>query len=139
MDSARHKITSVAETFPGFTKVLVNHGDRSDVIDLEDPSQTCESLPPVGQFTQVPGFGGLTASFQPIICDSDCYIYDSGSWNLVESLNSGRASAKAGQSPFDGQLWISGGFRPGTKLHQPAITLGFGDRKSPKAKIGLGS
>ena len=138
MDSARHKIPSMVETFQGFTKVLVNHGDRSDVIDLEDPSQTCESLPPVGQFTQVPGFGGLTASFQPIICDSDCYIYDRGSWNLVESLNSGRAKAKAGQSPFDGQLWISGGIPSGTKSRQAAILLKFGEQKRPSPQIGKG-
>ena len=66
----------------------------------------------VGDTSETRLFGGLTTAYAPMLCSFDggeCYVHSQRVWTLDETLNAGRIGAAACQSPFDGQLWISGG------------------------------
>ena len=103
-------------------------GSAPEVINYRNPSQACGRLPTLGASTTGRCFGGLTASLQPLLCGFDqgsCYVYDNGLWNLASSLNSGRLNAAASQSPFDGELWISGGTDPGKISKKPSHNIQY--------------
>ena len=94
------------------TKVLVCTQTGISVIDLEDSSSRCNNLPQTSGFG---GFGGLTNSNKPMLCNGDCWVFEEGIWNLLENYQVSRSDPAASQSPFDGQLWISGGQEQGQK------------------------
>ena len=75
------------------------------IIDLEDSSLKCDTLVPL----ETSRFGGLTETKRPLLCNQDCWIYEEGVWTLEEIYQPGLREVSASQSPFDGQLWISGG------------------------------
>ena len=55
-------------------------------------------------------YGGLKDSNIPMICTDYCWIYQQGLWSMQETFYiGGNGYPAASQSPFDGQLWISGG------------------------------
>lgn len=97
-----------------FTKVLAVSGGVIFIIDLEDSSSKCEELVPL----ESASFGGLTAENRPLLCNQDCWIYVEGIWILEEIYQHGLKEVSASQSPFDGQLWISGGTNKGLKLSE---------------------
>ena len=101
-----------------FTKVLAVSGGVIFIIDLEDSSSKCEELVPL----ESASFGGLTAENRPLLCNQDCWIYDNGIWTLGDSYRPGLGGA-ASQSPFDGQLWISGGTNQGLKLYKADLLI----------------
>ena len=97
---------------------MVVAGGVIKIIDLEDSSLNCEDLAPL----EPASIGGLTATERPLLCHQDCWIYDNGIWTLGDSYRPGLGGA-ASQSPFDGQLWISGGTNQGLKLYKADLLI----------------
>ena len=96
----------------------IPESSKSEVIDLSDPENVCESLPnyPLGMAS---GFGGLVDGNTPLLCSGyspsqnenyvhdECFIFSEGEWKLIGKVNSGRWYG--GSLVLDNsKLWLTG-------------------------------